>query len=209
MKGPAPAYAELCAATNFSFLRGASHPEELVRRAGELGLAALGICDRNSLAGVVRAHMAAKEVGLRIVVGCRLAFCDGTPDVLAWPRDREAYGRLTRLLTIGNRRAPKGECHLTVEDLVAWGEGLVLAPIPAPEEEAGLEALLVRLREVFADRPRLAVALGYGVDDRRRLDRLAGIARAACVPLLAVNDVLYHAAERRPLAGCSDLHPPA
>ena len=160
MSGSAPAYAELCAATNFSFLRGASHPEELVRRAGELGLAALGICDRNSLAGVVRAHMAAKEVGLRLAVGCRLAFCDGTPDILAWPRDRQAYGRLTRLLTIGNRRAPKGECHLTVEDLVAWGEGLVLAPIPAPEEEASLEALLVRLREVFADRPRLAVALG-------------------------------------------------
>jgi error-prone DNA polymerase len=209
MSGLSPKYVELCAATNFSFLRGASHPEELVRRAGELGLAALGICDRNSLAGVVRAHMAAKEVGLRLAVGCRLGFCDGTPDILAWPRDREAYGRLTRLLTIGNRRAPKGECHLTLEDLVAWGEGLVLAPLPGPGEEEGLEALLVRLRGVFADVPRLAVALGYGADDRRRLERLGDIARKAGVPLLAVNDVLYHAAERRPLQDvltCIRLH---
>ncbi|WP_029057998.1 error-prone DNA polymerase [Stappia stellulata] len=202
-------YAELCAATNFSFLRGASHPEELVRQAAALGLAGLGICDRNSLAGVVRAHMAAKEIGLQLVIGCRLGFCDGTPDILAWPRERQAYGRLTRLLTIGNRRAPKGECHLTLEDLVAWGEGIVLAPLPGPGEEAGLDALLVRLRGTFDDMPRLAVALGYGIDDRRRLARLGEIARKAGVPLLATNDVLYHVPGRRPLQdvlSCIRLH---
>ncbi|WP_349358611.1 error-prone DNA polymerase [Stappia sp.] len=211
--GRAKGYAELCAATNFSFLRGASHPEELVRRAADLGLAGLGICDRNSLAGVVRAHVAAKEAGLRLAVGCRLVFCDGTPDVLAWPRDRAAYGRLTRLLTLGNRRAEKGDCHLTLADLLDWGEGLLLAVAPdsrdAAREEATLPDLFGRLTATFADRPRLAVALGHGPDDRRRLDRLAEVARVAGVPLLAINDVLYHDPARRPLQDvltCIRLH---
>src|SRR5690606_24506981 len=120
-------FAELAVTTNFSFLRGASHPEELVGQAAALRLAGIGVCDRNSVAGVVRAHVAAKEFGLRFVPGCRLCFDDGTPDVLAWPRDRTAFGRLTRLLTIGNRRAAKGKCLLALDDLLAWGEGMVLA----------------------------------------------------------------------------------
>src|SRR3990170_7919386 len=103
-----PAYAELAVTTNFSFLRGASHAEELAAQAKALGLAALGIADRNTVAGVVRMHTAAKEVGLRIVVGARLVFADGTPDILAYPQDRAAWGRLTRLLTLGKRRAEKG-----------------------------------------------------------------------------------------------------
>ncbi len=203
------AYAELCAASNFSFLRGASHPEELARRAAELGLAGLAICDRNSLSGVVRAHMAAKEAGLRFVVGCRLAFVDGTPDILAWPRNREAYGRLTRLLTIGNRRAPKGECHIDLSDLLDWGEGIVLAPIPTPEEVEKLPELLLRLKQAFGPAVRLAASLSYGGYDRRRLERLMAMAKAAQVPLLATNDVLYHTIERRPLQdvlACIRLH---
>ncbi|NRG16976.1 error-prone DNA polymerase [Rhizobiales bacterium] len=203
------AYAELCAATNFSFLRGASHPEEMVSRAAELGLAGIGICDRNSLAGVVRAHMAAKEAGLAFVVGCRLSFVDGTPGILAWPCDREAYGRLTRLLTVGNRRAPKGECHLALDDLLAWGEGMVLAPLPVPEEDAALPALLGRLTERFGKAVRLAVHLGYGAFDQRRLARLGKIAGAGGVPLMATNDVLYHVPGRRPLQDvitCIRLH---
>ena len=124
-----PRFAELAAMTNFSFLRGASHPEEMVARAAGLGLAGIGIADRNTLAGVVRAHVYARENaaamnGLRVVAGARLAFVDGAPDMLAYPKNRAAYGRLCRLLTVGNLRAPKGECHLRLEDLVEHGEVL-------------------------------------------------------------------------------------
>ena len=131
-----PRFAELAAMTNFSFLRGASHPEEMVARAAELGLAGIGIADRNTLAGVVRAHVFAREnkaavAGMRVVPGARLAFMDGTPDVLAYPKDRAAYGRLCRILTAGNLRAPKGECHLRIDDLLEHGEGLqVVALLP-------------------------------------------------------------------------------
>jgi hypothetical protein len=124
------AFAELAVTTNFSFLRGGSHPEELVRQAAELGLAGIAVADRNTLAGVVRGHVAAKEAGFRYTVGCRLVFRDRTPDILAWPTNREAYGRLCRLLTLGNRRAEKGQCHLDLADLLEWGEGLILGVVP-------------------------------------------------------------------------------
>jgi DNA polymerase III alpha subunit len=117
------AYVELAAASNFSFLRGASHAEELVVQASRLGLGGIAITDRNSLAGVVRGHMAAKEAGLAFATGCRLVFMDGTPDILVWPEDRAAWGHLCELLTTGKRRAPKGECHLTLEDLLTHGQG--------------------------------------------------------------------------------------
>ena len=117
-------YAELQVTTNFSFLRGASHPDELVVTAAALGHQAIAITDHNSLAGIVRAHHAAKEVGIRLVVGCRLDLRDGT-SLLAFPEDRAAYGRLTRLLTLGKRRAPKGECHLDYADVVAHGDGQI------------------------------------------------------------------------------------
>jgi error-prone DNA polymerase len=153
-----PRYAELGAATNFSFLRGASHPEEMIERAAELGLAGIGVADRNSLAGAVRAHAAWREwrgrvegapggpstAGLRYLVGCRLVLCDGTPDLLAFPRDRAAYGRLTRLLTRGNARAPKGLCRLTLKDVLAFHEGIQFIILPAatlePDERADLAA---------------------------------------------------------------------
>ena len=130
-----PRFAELAAMTNFSFLRGASHPEEMVARAAELGLAGIGIADRNTLAGVVRAHVFARENAgtmgaTRVVPGARLAFDDGAPDVLAYPKDRAAYGRLCRILTAGNLRAPKGECRLRLDDLVERGEGLQVVALP-------------------------------------------------------------------------------
>src|SRR5688500_17582513 len=125
-----PTYAELLAASNFSFLRGASHPEELAAAAAVLGLDGFAIADRNTLAGVVRGHLAAKQTGARYAVGCRLAFRDGTPDIAVWPSDRAAYGRLCRLLTIGNLRAEKGACHLDLADLLEWGAGLELAILP-------------------------------------------------------------------------------
>jgi hypothetical protein len=106
-----PPYAEFAVSTNFSFLRAASHPEELVEQAKALGLCAIGIADRNSVAGVVRAHVVAKEKGLRLAVGTRLVFADGTPDILAYPSDRAAWGRLTRLLSAGKLKAEKGRLH--------------------------------------------------------------------------------------------------
>jgi error-prone DNA polymerase len=133
-------FAEFGVATNFSFLRGASHPEELVAQAIALGLSAIGIADRNSLAGIVRAHLflrhnKAEAKALRVVSGVRLVFCDGTPDILAYPQDRAAYGRLCRLLTKGNIRAQKGTCLLTLEDLLDWSEGQQLIALPASSFE--------------------------------------------------------------------------
>ena len=124
-----PRFAELAAMTNFSFLRGASHPEEMAARAAEIGLAGIGIADRNSLAGVVRARTFARDnveamAATRVVSGARLVFIDGSPDVLAYPKDRAAYGRLCRILTEGNLRAPKGECRLELDDLLKHSEGL-------------------------------------------------------------------------------------
>ncbi len=127
-----PGYAELQVTSNFSFLRGASHPDELVTTAAALGHRAIAITDRNSVAGIVRAHQAAETVGIRLVVGVRLDLRDGT-SLLAYPQDRAAYGRLTRLLTLGKRRAPKGECHLDYADVVAHGEGQILIVLPLEE----------------------------------------------------------------------------
>ena len=121
-------YLEFAAASNFSFLRGASHPEELMVQAASIGLAGLGLCDRNSVAGVVRAHLAKREQNLmlRYHPGARLVFADDTPDILVYPRNRAGWGRLTRLLTLGNLRAEKGECTLHLDDLLSHAFGLEL-----------------------------------------------------------------------------------
>ena len=145
-------YAELDVTSNFSFLRGASHPDELVYRAAELGYRAIAITDLNSLAGVVRAHAAARQVAERggtppkLLIGARLTLSDA-PDLLVWPTDRAAYGRLCRLLTLGKRRAAKGECSLTLEDFLAHNEGLLAAiasTIPADSIEGGSDGATER-----------------------------------------------------------------
>ncbi|MBV9686123.1 MAG: DNA polymerase III subunit alpha, partial [Alphaproteobacteria bacterium] len=187
---PAPRYAELQVTTNFSFLRGASHPDELVLTAAVLGHRAVAITDRNSFAGIVRAQHASKQVGLRLVVGCRLDLRDGT-SLLAYPTDRAAYGRLTRLLTLGRRRAPKGECHLDYADVVAHGEGQIVVVL-SPETAAQVAA-------DFWGRAYLAAHHLYRGDDMRRLGHLTILSEATGLPLVAVNDVLYHVAGRRPL----------
>jgi len=192
-------YAELQTTTNYGFLRGASRPGELVLTAKALGLSAIGIADRNTLAGVVRAWSAGKEAGLRVLTGARLDFADGTPSVLCYPTDREAWGRLTRLLTVGQRRVKKGECHLTSPDLVAHGEGQLILAVPPASLDETFEIGLKGLAREFRDRVWLAAARPYAAQDLKRLARLDALGRAAGVPMIATNDVLYHGPERRQL----------
>ncbi|MDJ0934205.1 MAG: error-prone DNA polymerase [Kiloniellales bacterium] len=195
----AAGYAELEVTTNYSFLRGGSHPDELVTAAAALGLAAIGVADRNSLAGVVRAHVAAKAAGLRLLVGARLVPRDG-PEILCYPRDRAAYGRLSRLLTLGKRRAEKGDCHLTLADIQAAAEGQVFIVLP-PEVPGAAFARQLRAfaRETPVESCYLAARMLYRGDDRPRLARLADLARAGAVPLVATNDVRLHHPGRKPL----------
>lgn len=196
-------YAELQTSTNFSFLRGASHPRELVTHAASLGLEAIGICDRNSLAGVVRAWSQArdlKEGGSRIraLTGCRLDFADGTPSLIVYPTEREAYGRLTRLLTVGQRRSEKGECELHWEDFLGHAEGQLVLVVAPDRLDQTFEGDLRRIRGELPD-VWLAATRRYGARDLHRLSRLDALAQASAIPLVATNDVLYHGPERRPL----------
>ena len=232
-------YAEFATASNFSFLRGASHASDLVLTALALGHAGIGIADRNTVAGVVRAYAALNELrkagkppaireregsspgeytltekqridaeeaerlakaaqAFKLAVGARLAFTDGMPDILVYPEDRTGWGRLCRLLTDGNRRGKKGECLLTLDDLLGDPSNLLLVVMPDRRLDE-LETLLPRLREAAPGSLWLAATMHRRGDDRRRLARLAALAARARVPLLACNDVLYHAPEQRDL----------
>jgi error-prone DNA polymerase len=198
------AYAELAVTTNFSFLRGASHPEEMVATAEELGLSAIGIADRNSFAGVVRAYRQWQErKSITLIVGTRLVTIDGF-EVLTYPTDRAAYGRLCRLLTAGNLKAEKGECHLTIEEIVGASEGQMFIAIP-PKEFPGRNATsaftghLSALAGAVPGRTFLAGVHYHRGDEPRRLALLAELGARLDAPLVAVNDVFYHAPERRPL----------
>ena len=193
------AFAELIAASNFSFLRGASHPHEMVGQAAELGLAAIGIADRNTLAGVVRAHQAAKEYGIRLLVGARLVTTDGF-ETVCYPTDRSAYGRLCRLLTNGNRRAQKGECHFTFQDILAESDGQIFIVVPPQHLTADLADRLSALAKAAPGRSYLAATFAYRGDEQRRLGELAELAAIARCPLLATADALYHHPHRRLLA---------
>ena len=223
------AYAEIAVTTNYSFLRGASHPKELIETAAKLGHAAIGIADRNTLAGVVRAYAALQEIKgdkPKLLVGARLVFVDGTPDILAYPTDRTAYGHLCRLLSAGKLRAPKGECYLALDDLLKWQEGLLLVVLPQNNEallpqEANfwnknltkeddrrlnvsfsspdIKSLLITLSTLAPSRIWLGISMPHHGDDQRHLHAWQEVARAAGVPLLPTNDVLYHCAERREL----------
>src|SRR4051812_17489398 len=192
-------YAELDVTTNFSFLRGASHPDELVYTAAMLGCRAMAVTDVNTLAGVVRAYEAARKVnGFQLIVGARLAFNDGSPDLLAWPPARAPPPRLSRLLTLGRRRAPKGECHLSLADFLDHQGGMLAALAPAwpraPDED-----VCRRLRGAMGDRLSLAVSLSHGDDDEALLAGAAEFARRTRVPLLATNHAHYHDPGRRML----------
>ncbi|VCU61104.1 DNA polymerase III alpha subunit [Tritonibacter mobilis] len=231
-----PGYAELCVTSNFTFLTGASHPEELMTRAAELGLAAIAITDRNSLAGVVRAWSALKELRReaeasvqirshqridpssrqdignaatlkkpaapilpKLIVGCRLVLRDSQTDWIALPRDRTAYSRLTRLLTLGKRRAPKGECHLETKDLLASCRGMTLIALPQAELKTAIPDIR-RMQQAFPHHVFLGAAPRYDGSDQAYLAACAHAAQVTSAPMVAVGDVLMHRASRRPLA---------
>ena len=192
-------YAELDVTTNFSFLRGASHADELVAQAKALGLEAIAVTDRNSLAGVVRAHTAAKAVGLRFIPGARLDLED-SPSLLCLPTDRAAYGRLSRLLSLGQGRAEKGQCILRLDDVAVLAEGNIFIVVPPETLEENFRAHLQRIRAALAPaKLYLAASHAYRGDDRARIGALAAMAAACGTPLVATNAVLYHAPHRRPL----------
>jgi error-prone DNA polymerase len=191
-------YAELQVTSNFTFLEGASHAEELAVQAAALGHAAIAITDRNSLAGIVRAHVACEGKEIRLIVGCRLDFMSGD-SLLCFPQDRAAYGRLCELLTVGRRRAPKGECHLHYADLVSYAEGQTVIGLPPLEMTAASKAFLQLLPQDFPGRAYLALTHFYRGDDAERLHDLHLFASEIGLPVVATNDVLYHMPERRPL----------
>jgi len=197
-------YAEIGITTNFSFLRGGSHPQEYVHQASDYRLPVIGIADRNTLAGVVRAYseLANPDVKYkpRLLIGTRLVFIDGTPDILVYPRDRAAYGRLCQLLSRGKLQAEKGECLLKLADLEDFSEGqLLVLTLPHRFETVVALKVLDRLKRSRPDGIWFAASLLYRGDDTRHLSRLYRIATTAGVPLLATNDVLYHHPMRRPL----------
>jgi error-prone DNA polymerase len=193
------AYAELAVTTNFSFLRGASHPAEMVARADELKLAAIGIADRNSFAGVVRAYGEwKKRKTIKLVVGTRLVTIDGF-EVLTYPTDRQAYGRLCQLLTQGNLKAKKAACRLTFEQILDASEGQIFIALPPEELSNAFTARLSALVRAAPNRVFLAGVHYHRGDEPRRLGLLAELGERHGAPLVAVNDVHYHAPERQPL----------
>ncbi len=202
-------YAELQVTTNYSFLRGGSHPGELVWRAIGLGHSAIGIADRNTLAGVVRAYSAIKEYyedtaipkesWIKLLVGARLEMRDGY-SLIAYPMDLDGYKRLSRLLTVGNRRAAKGECDLTFDDLAQYSEGLLAIVLPPRKiDDPGFHDRLRKLARLFGDRCYLAGSMLFRGDDTRRLAYLDNLAAQMKVRFVATNDVHYHIPDRRAL----------
>ncbi|MGJ7032673.1 error-prone DNA polymerase [Niabella hirudinis] len=197
-------YTELQVTTNFTFLRGGSHPEELVKQAIALKYSALAITDRNTLAGVVRAFAAAKNTSLRIIPACRLDLADG-PGLLIYPTDKEAYSRLSALLTEGNLRTEKGKCVLYKADVYRYAKGMKFIVVPPPELNAAFD-----LDEAFKDTVReyrkmlgqqlyLGAVCTYQGNDAKKLFRLAQLAQQLGIPMVATNDVHYHEAARREL----------
>jgi len=197
-------YTELQVTTNFSFLHGASHPEELVEQAAVYGYKEIAITDRNSFAGLVRGHVAAKTNGIRIIPGCRLDLLDG-PGLLAYPTDMNAYSQLSALLTTGNLRAEKGTCHLYKADVYQYNKGVRYIALPPTELNQDFEfdplfkQQLTEYRDVFGEDLYLAASRNYHGDDAKQLHRLSQWSASLKIPLVATNDVHYHVPARREL----------
>ena len=203
-------FAELVAATNYSFLRGASQPAEMVAQAINLGMRGIGIADRNTVAGVVRAHVALRDAleklsdsqraafDFRLVVGARLCFADDTPDIVAYPTTRHGWGRLTRLLTVGNLRAEKGDCLLQLQDLLAHCEDMALIALAQPHDTLHEEALCA-VQQAAPGRLWLGAVMPRQGRDHRRLARLTALSHRLAIPLLATNEAFYAEPEDRQL----------
>lgn len=197
-------YTELQITSNFSFLRGASHPEEMIEQAAALGYTAIAITDRNSLAGIVRAHAAAKKNGIRLVPACRLDLVDGL-SLLAYPTTITAYSQLCNLLTIGNRRAEKGDCLLYKADVYQFAKGLKFIVIPPAqlnerfEFDASFSVALKEYREIFTTDLYIAATNRYSGSDAQHICQLTKLATQLEIPLVATNDVHYHIPMRRQL----------
>lgn len=192
-------YVELQLTSNFSFRRGGSHPEELVDQAADLGYDAIGLTDRNTFAGVVRAYQVAKDRKIRLIPGVRLDLLDG-PGLLAYPTDKAAYARLSALLTLGNLRAEKEKCHISKKDVYAHAEGSYFIIVPPDKITQDFEFELVfshHVKDYQAHLPNLYIAATryYTGDDAKRLFLLAELN----IPLVATNDVHYHHVSRREL----------
>ncbi len=192
-------YVELHCKSNFSFLTGASHPDELVEQADTLGYAGIALTDKASLAGIVRGHAPAKEAGIQYIVGSELHPSDAPPMVL-WPTNRAAYGRLCRLISLGRMRCEKGRCELAWHEIAEASEGMIAAVIP--NDQCSGRFLRTAFREVFANRGYMFLELHRGVDDRDKALRLRQFSLQNDVPLVAAGDVHYHVAPRMLLHDC-------
>lgn len=193
-------YTELQVTTNFSFLRGGSHPRDLIARAVAYGHTRMAITDRNTVAGVVRAHLAARGTGLTIIPACRLDLVDG-PSLLAYPTDQEAWTRMCALLSLGNLRTEKGQCELYKTDVYKYMQGILFALVPpdnlnrAFEFDPSFIAHVREYRDVFGSSLYVAANRTYRANDAKRMYRIAELG----IPMLATNDVHYHCKEQREL----------
>ncbi|MGC4041929.1 MAG: error-prone DNA polymerase [Flavobacterium sp.] len=197
-------YTELQVTSNFSFLRGGSHPEELVEQASSLGYTEIAIADHNTLAGIVRAHVAAKKNGIRLIIGCHLELLDGSP-LLAYPTNKDAYASLSGLLSKGNLRAEKGQCHLYKSDVYQHAQEMkfiAIAPLSLNEKfdfDDSFKDTLQEYRNKLGKALYLGVSRSYQANDNKRMHRLWQLSVSIDVPLVATNDVHYHIPERRQL----------
>ena len=199
-----PVYFEIGARSNFSFLEGAAHPEDLVRVARDLKLAGLGLADRNTVAGVVRLHAVAKTNNYAFRPGARLVFADGTPELLAYPMNRRGWGHLCRLLSAGNLRSQKGSCTLYEADLFEWSQDLLFAAMPPaladPDQALEFRRRLERLLPVLDGRLYLTLVPRHDGQDRLSFAEISSLGKALNLPLVASNDPFYDIPEHRPLA---------
>lgn len=197
-------YTELQVTTNFSFLRGASHPEEMVEQAAAYGYTAIAITDRNSFAGIVRGHVAAKKSGMRIIPACRLDLVDG-PSLLAFPTHINAYSQISSLLTVGNLRAEKGECHLYKADVYKHAEGSIFVAIPPPtlnevfDFDLSFKKVLQEYKDILGKNLYVSASRAYCGDDAKLMFRIYQLSAHLQVPMVATNDVHYHNPQRREL----------
>jgi len=197
-------YSELQVTSNFSFLRGASHPHELVEQAAAFGYEKIAITDRNTMAGIVRAHAAAREKEISVIPACRLDLLDG-PSLLAYPTNREAYGRLSALLTLGNMRAEKGSCHLSRTDVYAHSKGLIFTVVMPGilnrrfAFEDSFIAAVAEYREALGNQLYVGATRNYSGNDDKLLFRIAQLSSRYGIRMVATGDVHYHDALRREL----------